>query len=135
VQGLLADEDWAKVPAAVAIFVEHKVRVWSGDPRQPNGGALVGEVLYARALDESGVLRLGRQGSEWKGWRSLATGLALACSNVDRHRIQNRPDAKRYAVGVLGLGSLLLTQIRYERAAQVTEAEADAAASEGTQPD
>lgn len=41
--------------------------------------------------------------------------------------IQQRADVKRYAMGVLGLGSLLLTQIRYERAARVQEAEALAA--------
>ena len=32
----------------------------------------------------------------------------------DTHRIQRRNDDKRYALGVLGAGSLLLTQLRYE---------------------
>jgi len=41
-------------------------------------------------------------------------GLAQAVGNVDRHRLQNRADAKRYAIGVLGVGSLLLTQLRFE---------------------
>ena len=33
---------------------------------------------------------------------------------VEDERIQRRDDAKRYALGVLGLGSLLLTQMRHE---------------------
>jgi hypothetical protein len=41
-------------------------------------------------------------------------GFAQAMGNVDRHRIQQRQDARRYAIGVFGLGSLLLTQLRYE---------------------
>lgn len=124
VQGLVATDDWAKVPAAVAIFVEDKVRTWAGDPRQDSGAALVGKALYAKALNDAGTLRLGRQESEWEGWRSLGVGLALACGNVDRHRIQQRADVKRYAMGVLGLGSLLLTQLRYEHAARIAEEEA-----------
>jgi hypothetical protein len=128
VQGLIADEDWTKIPAAVAIFVEDKVRRWAGDPRQSNGAVTVGKSLYAIALNNSGPLRLGGQESESEGWRSLGTGLAQALGNVDRHRIQRRSDAKRYAMGVLGLGSLLLTQLRYEHPARVEESEAVAEA-------
>jgi hypothetical protein len=124
VQGLVADDDWAKVPAAVAIFVEDKVRTWAGDPRQANGSATIGKSLYAIALNNTGPLRLGSQESESEGWRSLGMGLAQAVGNVDRHRIQRRADVKRYAMGVLGLGSLLLTQLRYEQPARVLESEA-----------
>ncbi|MGP6175356.1 TIGR02391 family protein [Corynebacterium sp. A21] len=52
--------------------------------------------------------------ARFEGWRSLAMGFTQALSNVDRHRLQRRDDARRYAIGVLGLGSLLLTQLRYE---------------------
>jgi hypothetical protein len=123
VQGLINADDWAKVPAAVAIFVEDKVREWAGDPRQPNGEVLIGKSLYAVALKDEGPLRLGGQASEREGWRSLGTGLAQAVGNVDRHRIQRRADVKCYAMGVLGLGSLLLTQLRYEHLAQIQKAE------------
>lgn len=132
VQGLIADNDWAKVPAAVAIFVEDKVRTWAGDPRDPNGATLVGKGLYAKALNNTGPLRMGRQESETQGWMFLGTGLAQAIGNVDRHRIQQRADVKRYAMGVLGLGSLLLTQLHYEHPAEVQEAEAS---SEGLSAD
>lgn len=37
-----------------------------------------------------------------------------AAGNVGRQNIQERSDVKRYALGVLGLGSLLLTQLRYQ---------------------
>jgi hypothetical protein len=51
---------------------------------------------------------------EQQGWQQFATGFVQALSNVNRHRIQNRDDAKAYAIGVLGAGSLLLTQLRYQ---------------------
>ncbi|WP_406488610.1 TIGR02391 family protein [Streptomyces phaeochromogenes] len=128
VQGLIADDDWAKVPAAVAIFVEDKVRSWAGDPRNSKDEVLVGKGLYTQVLNSSGMLRMGGQQSEIEGWMTLGSGLAQAIGNVDRHRIQQRSDVRRYAMGVLGLGSLLLTQLRYEHPARVQEAEAQAQA-------
>lgn len=41
-------------------------------------------------------------------------GFTQALGNVDRHNIQKRADAKRYAFGVLGVGSLILTQLRHQ---------------------
>jgi hypothetical protein len=126
VQGLIADDDWAKVPAAVAIFVEDKARSWAGDPRSPKNEVLVGKGLYTQVLNATGMLRMGGQQSETEGWMALGMGLAQAIGNVDRHRIQQRSDVRRYAMGVLGLGSLLLTQLRYEHPARVQETEARA---------
>ncbi len=126
VQGLVAADDWVKVPAAVAIFVEDKVRTWAGDPRTGRAEVIVGTALYAAALKGDGPLSLGRQANEQEGWRFLGQGLAQALGNVDRHRIQRRTDVKRYAMGVLGLGSLLLTQLRFEHPAQILEAESEA---------
>jgi len=40
----------------------------------------------------------------------------MALGNADRHRVQQRDDAKRYGMGVLGAGSLLLTQLRHQHA-------------------
>lgn len=109
VRGLVEDEDWGKVSSQVAIFTEHQVRVWSQAER-----SVVGKGLYAKALADDGTLRLGSQKGEWEGWRALGTGFAQATSNVDRHNLASRSDAKRYAIGVLGLASLLLTQMRYQ---------------------
>ena len=61
-----------------------------------------------------GQYRLGKEPGEWEGWRMLGMGFAQALSNVDRHNIQRRTDAKRYAFGVLGVGSLILTQLRHQ---------------------
>lgn len=119
VEQLVAAEDWTHVPAAVAIFVEDRVRTWAALPN-----SLVGRGLYAKALGDDGVLRLGIQAAEWEGWRALGMGLAQAVGNVARHRIDVRQDTRAYALGVLGLGSLLLTQIRWEHAAVVQAAEA-----------
>lgn len=107
------EERWEQVASAAATFVEDKVRRWAGNPLNENDGVLVGQALFAKVLGESGALALGGQSAETVGWRNLGIGFASALSNVDRHRIQKRPDLRRYAFGVLGLASLLLTQIRY----------------------
>ena len=114
VQQLIELEDWGKVAAQTAIFVESHVRTWAGDPKDRNGNSLVGKALYLKVFADDGAWRLGSQAGEWEGWRYLGMGFAQALGNVDRHRIQKRTDAKRYAIGVLGLGSLLLTQMRYQ---------------------
>ncbi|NJC63423.1 hypothetical protein HC028_02695 [Planosporangium flavigriseum] len=114
VKGLVEDEQWGQIASQTAIFVEDRVRAWAGHPKSKDDGELVGKGLYARVFADDSEYRLGRTRGEWEGWRGLAMGFAQALSNVDRHRIQRRDDARRYAIGVLGLGSLLLTQLRYE---------------------
>jgi hypothetical protein len=109
VKNTIESNDWDKLAAQVAIFVEDKIRRWS-----ESADAAVGKGLYAGALADDAELRLGKTKSEWEGWRMLGMGLAQAVGNVDRHRLQNRADARRYAIGVLGVGSLLLSQLRYE---------------------
>ncbi|MFI9643592.1 TIGR02391 family protein [Micromonospora sp. NPDC051925] len=113
VKTLVDDEQWAMVASQTAIFVENQIRSWAGNP-QGRDGNLVGKALYTDVFGDASDYRLGRQASEREGWRALGVGFAQALSNVDRHRIQRRDDAKRYALGVLGLGSLLLTQLRHE---------------------
>ncbi|WP_349880719.1 TIGR02391 family protein [Micromonospora sp. HUAS YX12] len=108
------DGEWEKVASQTAIFVENRIRGWTGSPTDVKGNNLVGKQLYSEVLGDASDYRLGRQASEREGWRAHGVGFAQALSNVDRHRIQTRDDAKRYALGVLGLGSLLLTQLRYE---------------------
>lgn len=114
VKSHVQQEEWQKVASQTAIFVEDRIRQWCGSPKDRNNKTLVGKQLYLKVLSSDGEYRLGKQESEWEGWRSLAIGFALALGNVDRHNIQKRDDAKRYAFGVLGLGSLLLTQLRYQ---------------------
>jgi len=108
--------NWQAVASQTAIFVEHLVRQWSGDPKGRDGKTLVGKDLFAKVFANDSQFRLGKEPSEWEGWRALGTGFTLALSNVDRHNIQKRTDAdaKRYAFGVLGFGSLILTQLRYQ---------------------
>jgi hypothetical protein len=114
VKTVVADEDWGKVAGLVAIFVEDRVRVWAGHPKDRNGDDLFGKQLYADVFADSSTFRLGQRAGEFEGWRMLGMGFAQAVGNVDRHKVQVRPDARRYALGVLGLGSLLLTQLRFE---------------------
>lgn len=111
VRKLVESADWQNLPAAVAIFVETKIRTWGEFERDTYG-----KVLYQKAFADEAELRLGAARSEWEGWRSLGTGLATALGNSDRHHVQKRDDMERYAMGVLGLGSLILTQIRYQHA-------------------
>jgi hypothetical protein len=102
-------EEWDKLAAQVAIFVEDRVRKWSDA-----SPTMVGKGLFAAALGDDAELRLGQTKGEWEGWRMLGMGLAQAVANADRHRLQDRADLKRYAIGALGLGSMLLTQLRQE---------------------
>jgi len=114
VKGLIEDEQWGQVASQTAIFVEDRIRIWAGHPKAKDDGELVGKGLYAKVFADDSEYRLGRTRSEWEGWRALGMGFAQALSNVDRHRIQQRDDGRRYAIGVLGLGSLLITQLRHE---------------------
>jgi hypothetical protein len=123
VANLVADEDWTKVASQTAIFVESRLRKWAGDPKDKNGDSLYGHSLYATLLADESDFRIGRRAGERSGWRMLGMGFAQAIGNVDRHGIQNRHDARRYAIGVLGLGSLLLTQLRFEHAELISQAE------------
>jgi hypothetical protein len=109
IRGLVEDERWAQVASQTAIFVESKIREWSGRPATE-----VGERLMTTVLSETGEFPLGQTPGERQGWHRLGMGFAMALRNVDTHRIQRRDDDKRYALGVLGAGSLLLTQLRYE---------------------
>jgi hypothetical protein len=130
VRGLVEAGDWGKVPANVAIFVEHKLRVWANDPKGSKAETLVGKGLAAQALADDGLMRLGSEPGEWEGWRFLAMGLAQAVGNVERHHIVARGDQRRYAVGVLGLGSLLLTQARAQHPTNTTKPDDDVPAVE-----
>jgi hypothetical protein len=108
------EERWEQVASQCAIYVEDKVRRWAGRSVDGKGQTLVGQGLFAHAFAEDGPLGLGSQASERQGWRSLGVGLVGALGNVDRHHVQERPDARQYAIGVLGLASLLLTQMKRE---------------------
>lgn len=119
VHQMVEGEDWANLASSVATYVEDRVRKWGSLPN-----SLVGKGLFARALGNEGPLRLGDQEGEWEGWRALGMGLAQAVGNVARHRIVNRSDNRAYALGVLGLGSLLLTQIRWEHEDLIVDVDA-----------
>jgi Protein of unknown function (Hypoth_ymh) len=105
-------EQWAQVVSETAIFVESKVREWAGLPDSSYGKDLMVAVLRPGA----GRFPLGRTPGEREGWLSFGVGFASGLGNAARHRIQQRGDAKRYAMGVLGAGSLLLTQLRHQHA-------------------
>lgn len=102
-------EAWGKVASQAVIFTEDRIRKWAGRP--------VGEVgkdLAIAIFGRSGQFQMGQTDGEMQGWQLFAQGIAQALRNVDAHRIQDRPDHKRYALGLVGACSLLLTQMRYE---------------------
>lgn len=105
-------EQWAQVASQSAIFVESKVRDWAGLPDDKRGKELMVAVLKPGV----GLFPLGRTAGEREGWLALGIGISMALRNADTHRIQQRDDGKRYALGVLGAGSLLLTQLRHQHA-------------------
>jgi hypothetical protein len=110
----IQNEDWHALATQTAVFVEDRIRTWTRNPPSKGGGKLVGKGLYNTVFANDGAYRLGTEAGEWEGWRALGSGFAQALGNVDRHNVQRRADVKRYAFGVLGLGSLLLTQLRYQ---------------------
>jgi hypothetical protein len=102
-------EEWGKVASQTSIFTEDRIRKWAG--RSPEE---VGEKLMTAVFGDRGEYRLGLTDGEKQGWHRLAMGISMALRNADAHRIQSRADHKRYAMGVLGASSLLLTQMRFE---------------------
>lgn len=120
VQTHVQNEDWSTVASQTAIFVEDRVRQWCGDPKDRDGKTLVGKGLFAKIMAPDGQFRLGKEPGEWEGWRGIGMGFTQALGNVDRHNIQKRADAKRYAFGVLGVGSLILTQLRHQHGEDLT---------------
>lgn len=110
-RGLVEAKDWEKVAGESAVFVEDRLRNWAGIPSTVTGSVNV----FKAAIGSRGfLLPKAGPGSEQQGWQQLATGLALALRNPSGHQIRNRTDAERYALGVLGMASLLLTEIRHE---------------------
>ena len=105
----VASESWTKVASQVALFTEDRIRKWAG---RPDGE--VGKDLAVAVFGPTGQFQMGRTPGQTQGWQLLAQGFAQAVRNVDAHVIQERPDLKRYAMGVVGACSLLLTQLRYE---------------------
>lgn len=102
-------EAWGKVASQAVIFTEDRIRKWGGRP--------VGEVgkdLAVALFGKSGQFQMGQTDGEMQGWQLFAQGIAQALRNADAHRIQSRPDHKRYALGLVGACSLLLTQMRFE---------------------
>jgi hypothetical protein len=112
VEELVKIEAWAKIPATVVTFVEDWFRKRGGDPRTNNGLKLVGKGLFTRVLTEQ---PLGGEESEHEGWRFLGMGLAQAIGNLHRHNIEKRPDAEQLAWSVIGLGSLLIAEMKFTR--------------------
>jgi hypothetical protein len=102
-------EAWDKVASQAVIFTEDRIRKWAGRP--------VGEVgkdLAVAIFGKAGQFQMGQTDGEIQAWQMFAQGIAQALRNVAAHRIQDRPDHKRYALGLVGACSLLLTQMRYE---------------------
>jgi hypothetical protein len=112
VRGLVDAGDWEKVAREAAVFVEDKLRIWAAVAPSVTGSVNV----FKAAIGGPNGFILPKSGpsSEQQGWQQLATGFALALRNPSGHQVRHRSDAERYALGVLGVASLLLTEIRHE---------------------
>lgn len=103
---------WGQVPSQVVIYVEDWYRRRGGDPRGRQGGRRVGKDLFAHLLGDEARLALGGEPSEREGWRFLGMGLVQAIGNLHRHNIEQRDDAEQLAWSVIGLGSLLVVEMK-----------------------
>lgn len=111
VRGLIEAKDWEKVAREAAVFVEDKLRHWASVLPSVTGSVNV----FKAAIGSSGfVVPKAGPPSEQQGWQQLAAGFALALRNPSGHQVRHRSDAERYALGVLGMASLLLTELRHE---------------------
>jgi hypothetical protein len=110
VSHLVEAEQWGQVASVTSTFLESKLREWAGLSVDDYGKNLMIKVFKP----DAGKFPCGNTDGEEQGWQQLATGFVQAVSNVDRHRIQKRDDAKPYARGVLGAASLIITQLRYQ---------------------
>jgi hypothetical protein len=110
VRRLVEQEQWGQVASQTAIFLESKIRQWAALPTSKYGQDLMASVLRPGG----DAFPLGQTAGEQQGWLSFGIGFASGVGNAARHRIERRDDDKRFAIGVLGAGSLLLTQLRYE---------------------
>lgn len=113
IESAVSQENWPNVASLTAIYLEDRVRSWMSDPVTAGGDRLVGKDLFVAALGDDGQLVLGGQSSERQGWMMLGMGFAQAVGNVVRHSVHRTAD-RRYAMGVVGLASLLLTEMRLE---------------------
>lgn len=110
---------WGQVASQAAIFVESKVRGWAR-----LSASDFGKDLMVKAFKpDVGPLVLGHTPGEQQGWQLFAQGFAQALSNVVRHRLEDRDDARRYASGVLGASSLLVNELRRQHPEAVIVAE------------
>jgi hypothetical protein len=112
VRGLVDAGDWEKVAREAAVFVEDKLRIWAAVAPSVTGSVNV----FKAAIGGPNGFVLPKTGpaSEQQGWQQLAAGFALALRNPSGHQVRYRADAERYALGVLGVASLLLTELRHE---------------------
>jgi len=109
VRVLVENGQWDKVALQACVFLESTLRTWAGI----SPGDVKNSVDVFKTAMSPDKFRLGATDAEEQGWRQLATGFSMALRNASGHRIEDRDDAKRYAIGVLGTASLLLTEIRH----------------------
>jgi uncharacterized protein (TIGR02391 family) len=102
-------EAWGKAVSQACIYFEDRIRKLAGGPAEE-----VGERLMTAVFGENGEYRLGVTDGEKQGWHRIAMGISMALRNAANHRIDDRPDHKRYAFGVISTCSLVLTQLKFE---------------------
>ncbi len=105
--------EWDRVATGTAVYLEDYFRERMRSPKDKEDRPLNSSNLFELTVSDK-YFPLGSHRGQRQGWRNLASGFVSATSNTNRHEIQKRSDLRNYAMGVLGLGSLLLTQFVYE---------------------
>lgn len=111
VRALIVEEQWPQAASAAATFVESRIREWCEFGPDKYGRELISAAMNPKY---GAPLTLGYTDGEKEGWHLLGMGFMGALGNVDRHRVQERDDLRRYGLGVLYAASLLLTQFRHQ---------------------
>jgi hypothetical protein len=100
--------DWAHAASGACVFLEEQLRSRAPRPH------LEAPPLVADLFRAGGPLELGDNPGQRDGWASLVRGLLMGPRNRVQHRIDPRaPDElRRYAAGIIGTVSLILTELR-----------------------
>jgi hypothetical protein len=111
VDTLVSASEWEQVVREACIFFEDWVRNRANLPTSLIGAPLMGEAFKSGGPLELG---LGQVSTEGQGWGLLSKGVAMAIRNPAGHRIDQRADARGYAMGTLGVITLLMSQVELE---------------------
>jgi hypothetical protein len=107
IKGAADPGEWDHVASGAVRYVEHHLRAWAEASSEADAPGLV-NALFGKGAP----LALGDNEGQRQGWESIIRGFLMGPRNEVQHGISDRDDLHRFASGVLGTASLILTEVR-----------------------